>query len=194
MHKEAVLISIRPKYAGEIFHGHKNMELRKTRPTELPLPFKAYVYCTQRQYTVMDVVHKGECVWNEDDIWESDTPLIIKIDKNTPDNMIDRLKMVVGVITVDKILEIDWKDGKSLINGRELTKEDDLHTCVTVKEFLKYKGNGTVYGWHISDYTYFVKPRPLSMFCVDRPPQSWQYLRASDPWDVRDIREETHGI
>ena len=123
MHKEAVLISIRPKYAGEIFHGHKNVELRKTWPTALPLPFKAYVYCTQRQYTVMDVVHKGECVWNEDDIWESDTPLIIKIDKNTPDNMIDRLKMVVGVITVDKILEIDWKDGKSLSMAGSLQKK-----------------------------------------------------------------------
>lgn len=42
---KAVLISIRPGWVEEIFHGKKTLELRKTRP-KLDTPFKCYIYCT----------------------------------------------------------------------------------------------------------------------------------------------------
>lgn len=186
-HAEAVLISIQPKWCEEIFiTKHKNVELRKSWPTKLAMgmPFKAYVYCTAARFTIMDVIHKGEAIYN-DEVWENETPLFIRIpDDGT--HMYSRKKKVIGEMLIDRILELDFQDGKALVNGREVTKEDKIHTRVTMKNFLKYKKNGKVYGWHIADTKLYVKPRELEVFGLKRPPQSWQYLEASEPWDRRE--------
>lgn len=43
---KAVLLSIRPEWAGKILTGKKTVEVRKTRP-RLETPFKVYIYCTK---------------------------------------------------------------------------------------------------------------------------------------------------
>lgn len=182
-HKEAVIISISPKWCDKIFTSkEKNLEIRKTFPKALALPFTAYVYCTAGRPIVIDVVRKGEALY-DGYVWESEVPLFIKI-PYTPTHMFGKTKKVIGTITIDRIVKVSRKDGKPMIDGRELTAEDDLHTCLTVKEFEKYRGdNEFLYGWHIAKVNQFVKPRELSEFGLKRPPQSWQYLTAYDPWD-----------
>lgn len=44
--KQAVLISINPKWCELIASGKKTIEVRKTKPKLLP-PFKCYIYCTK---------------------------------------------------------------------------------------------------------------------------------------------------
>ena len=44
--KQAVLISINPKWCELIASGKKTIEVRKTKPKLLP-PFKCYIYCTR---------------------------------------------------------------------------------------------------------------------------------------------------
>lgn len=46
--KQAVLISINPKWCELIASGRKTIEVRKTKPKLLP-PFKCYIYCTQTE-------------------------------------------------------------------------------------------------------------------------------------------------
>lgn len=54
--------------------------------------------------------------------------------------------------------------------------------CITAAEAEGYrrKGRGTLYGWGIRDFRLFpVKGRPLHIndIGLNRPPQSWQYVR-----------------
>lgn len=44
--KQAVLLSIQPKWVRLIASGEKIVEIRKTRP-KLETPFKCYIYCTK---------------------------------------------------------------------------------------------------------------------------------------------------
>lgn len=55
---EAVLLSIKPKWADLILQGKKYVEVRKSRPQRLEeKPFKVYLYQSQKQHKVI-----GECV------------------------------------------------------------------------------------------------------------------------------------
>lgn len=67
-----------------------------------------------------------------------------------------------------------------------LTKADPVElarlACITAAEADGYrrKGRGTLYGWGVKDFMkYPVKDRPLHIndIGVNRPPQSWQYVR-----------------
>jgi len=54
--------------------------------------------------------------------------------------------------------------------------------CITAAEAEGYrkKGRGELYGWGVKDFRmYPVKGRPLHIgdIGLDRPPQSWQYVR-----------------
>jgi len=54
--------------------------------------------------------------------------------------------------------------------------------CITAAEAEGYrrKGRGKLYGWGVKDFRmYPVKGRPLHIgdIGLDRPPQSWQYVR-----------------
>ena len=54
--------------------------------------------------------------------------------------------------------------------------------CITAAEVERYrkKGRGKLYGWSVKDFRkYPVKDRPLHIndIGLDRPPQSWQYVR-----------------
>lgn len=48
--------------------------------------------------------------------------------------------------------------------------------CVTGSEQIKYAGNKTIYGWHISNLVIYDKPKGLSEFGLKRPFQSWGYV------------------
>ena len=40
----------------------------------------------------------------------------------------------------------------------------------------QYGGNKPLYGWKIAELKIYDKPKPLSEFGLNRPPQSWQYV------------------
>lgn len=68
----------------------------------------------------------------------------------------------------------------------DLTEADPVElarlACITAAEADGYrrKGRGRLYGWGVRDFRMFpVKGRPLHIndIGLDRPPQSWQYVR-----------------
>lgn len=183
---KAVLISIRPVWCGKIFSGQKNLEFRKSKPY-FPTSFKCYVYCTARRERLLEIIKDGDDVYGTE---YHGKPVFIKTPDSTPYWMVDGCKKVVGEFTVDRIEEITV-GGENI--GFPVAFYGDLpfmnHPLelesggITLGEYLKYKGKGKVYGWHISDYKLYDKPKEVSDFrfagCTDkvkRPPQSWCYV------------------
>lgn len=170
-----VIISIKPRFCEDIlFHKDKNLELRRTKPTGIAFPFKAFVYCTADKWRITEVIHKGEEIW-DGEVWDKDTPLFIKV-PDAPAHVYGRTKKIIGEITIDKIVKVSRKDGITMVDGEREKPEDGYRTSVTVKEFEKYKGDKEfLYGWHIADALMYDVPKELQDFGLSRPPQSWQY-------------------
>lgn len=162
---KSVLISIKPEWCEKIVNGKKTIEVRKNKPN-LETPFKCYVYCT-----------KGMDLW------------LAGIKGKRESQLING--KVIGEFICDYVQEL---------KGDETASEDFLHLCCMQKEgFDKYRlsfvpkngwwgkhpnefgcHNKTVYGWHISDFVLYDKPKELGEFyCrkqLTRPPQSWCYV------------------
>ena len=52
------------------------------------------------------------------------------------------------------------------------------NSCVDPESILKYQqGKGTIYAWRPSNATKYENPIQLSEFGMERPPQSWCYLK-----------------
>lgn len=168
---KAVLISIKPKFSNKILSGEKNVELRKSVP-KIPLPFRAYIYCTAGKDTLVDIIKDGDDVYGE--VYHG-KPIFIKYDRDCPSSMLCRKKMIVGEMMIDRIEEVtlEPESQKGQYGGKF---EESFTTCITVDEFKKYSEKGKVYGWHISAYAYYKEPRPLSDFGLKHPPQSWRYV------------------
>ena len=175
---KAVMLSVRPKWVGEIANGEKTIEVRKTKP-KLDTPFKCYIYCTLPKYPHEDFIAT-----------------------DYPRPQFYGGGKVIGEFTCDAITRVNicgfWDDsGKQLDNHLK-------ETCLTSEEFCNYLGENVGYGWHISDLLIYDQPRELSEFqratdpcdschaeytwectgCkkfggdIKRPPQSWCYVEA----------------
>ena len=186
---KAVLISIRPVWCGKIFSGQKNLELRKSKPY-FPTPFKCYVYCTQKQQRLLDIIKDWDDVYG--DVFHG-KPIFIKTDASGGDTeawINGWCGKVIGELTIDRIDGITVRGENS---GFPVAFYGDLpfmfHPLglksggITLDEYLKYRGKGKVYGWHIADYKLYDKPKEVSDFrfagCTDRvkrPPQSFCYV------------------
>lgn len=172
----ALLISIQPKWCGKIFGGEKNIEFRKSAPKLKP-PFKAYVYCTAGKDTLTDIIRDGDEIYG--DTYHG-KPIFIKFDRNCPAEFLGKKKTVVGEMVIDEIAPVKWDydlqialyDGSPAINMKS--------GGLLLKDFLRYQGRGTVYGWHIADYTLYREPKALEDFGMKRPPQSWCYVKGGD--------------
>ena len=79
---------------------------------------------------------------------------------------------VVGEFVCDSFTEVDPGE----ITNRILTD-----TQLTKQEALDYADGKTVYLWRIRSLVDYPEPKPLSAYGLDRPPQSWCYLKGSDP-------------
>lgn len=190
MSKPAVLISIRPVWCGKIFSGFKNLEFRKGKPY-FPPPFKCYVYCTQKRERLLEIIKDGDMVYN-DEIYHG-KPIFIKSDAHSNDTAAwinGWCKKVIGEFTVDRIEEVtvDYS-GETPVAFYGAERFLDLPPGyiksggLTLEEFVKYKGKGKVYGWHIADYTLYPGTKEVGDFnyhaCIDRvkaAPQSFVYV------------------
>lgn len=174
MRRNAVLISIRPKWVEMIASGKKTVEVRKTRP-KLKTPFKCYIYCTFPQkpkYTLW--LNRGK-----------DTRFLAD-------------GKVVGEFMCDFVCEVIPQKEKCktgyFVNQYlfENLKYGDGNHCLTFEELRDYLGDNIGYAWHISDFKIYDKPKSLRKVIVDsylvdlgrskifehakRPPQSWCYI------------------
>lgn len=186
----AVLIAIRPKWCGKIFSGFKNLEFRKAKPY-FPPPFKCYVYCTQKQERLLEIIKDGDAVYC-DEIHHG-KPIFIKTDAHGNDTTAwirGWCKHVVGEFVVDRIEEVtvDYSgENPVAFYGTErflsLPPGYIKSGGLTLGEFEKYKGKGTVYGWHIANCTEYKTPLEINDFCyfasmdhVRSAPQSFVYV------------------
>lgn len=62
--KDAVLLSIYPKYCELILNGSKTAEIRKNKPN-LSTPFKCYIYCTRPKSQVKN----GGMILSDDELY-----------------------------------------------------------------------------------------------------------------------------
>ena len=175
--KQAVMISIRPCWVGEIEAGRKKIEVRRTRPKQDP-PFKCYIYETQAP---------SEIPWQDEDghlIFNGRGAVVSEF-------ICDRIDLFT---TVDAAKFECTISDEAMLQGSGLTM-DELHEY----EFVPTRKTIGLYGLHISNLKVYKKPYPLSDFCtgssrftfnsegrmvytgMTRAPQSWCYVDDADP-------------
>lgn len=180
--KQDVMISIRPRWCGEILAGAKEIEVRKGRPKQ-ETPFKCYIYETQG---------KTEIPWMDEDghmIFKGRGAVVAEF-------ICDRIDLFTTV--TDAKFECTISD-EDMHRGSCLTEKElhDYEFSAPFKDFTPYSFG--LYGWHISQLKEYKKPYPLSDFCtgssvftfneegrtvytgMKRPPQSWCYVDDADP-------------
>lgn len=143
---KSVLISIRPKWCEKIANGQKTVEVRKTKPN-LNTPFKVYIYCTKDKHGWFDFGKK--------------------------ERLDDK---VIGEFVCDRVYQYASDIFRSApVEGTDLSTEDMTKlSCLTAKELYEYEHSTEpkenciylvgVYGWHISDFVIYDKPKPLGDF------------------------------
>lgn len=177
----AVLLSVRPKWCELIANGKKTVEVRKTKPKAEP-PFKCYIYCTKPSKKYQTI--SGCMVLNDDELYRHPTQgikhgdsielMLFDGDEYSKDNFLNG--KVIGEFVCDVIftMSITYSDPTSRIALKEFS-----YTCLTDRQIIDYLGNGNQgYGWHISNLVIYDKPKELSEFGLERPPQSWCYVPA----------------
>lgn len=168
---KAVLISIQPKWCELIASGQKTLEVRKTKPKLKP-PFKCYIYCTLKGSNEFfkENLNGDVAKWNRGK-WDL------------------RKGKVIGEFTCDTFVLDRTYGHDPLFYGA---------ACMNAIEVAAYALNNPMYGWHISDFKIYDKPRELSEFAnsssrlrfsdtkdgfplqwsgLQKPPQSWCYVK-----------------
>lgn len=152
---KAVMLSIQPKWCELIASGRKTIEVRKTRP-KMGTPFKCYIYQTlhregRQGMTYSDGKVIGEFVCDRIDDYAFDYCTHPEISG-------------VGL------------NGDGGDNWYEIDEEDLIKTCLSEDELKTYGNRNMLHGWNISDLKIYDKPKSLSEFALNRPPQSWGYV------------------
>lgn len=162
---KAVMISIQPKWCGYIFGEKKEDEVRKDKP-DLPLPFKAYIYCTKSGNKMMLRMFCGK---GEERKYAG---------------------KVCGEFICNSMTYIQAsKEGPM---NYHLYNTALLRTCLTDRELFNYLAGNLLeqdtfdaggWAWHISKLKIYDKPKDVSEFRMynggrqaKRPPQSWFYV------------------
>jgi len=62
----------------------------------------------------------------------------------------------------------------------EITRRVLRDTQLTEGEAFRYANGKTVYLWRIRSLVCYPEPKPLSAYGLDRPPQSWCYVKGGE--------------
>jgi len=85
---------------------------------------------------------------------------------------------VIGEFVCDDIQIVD----PTMFRADSTVKNWVLNeTQLTEKEATEYADGKEVYMWRIRSLIDYPEPKPLSAFGLDRPPQSWCYVKGGDP-------------
>lgn len=184
---KSVLISIKPKWCELIASGKKTIEVRKTRP-KCDTPFKCYIYCTKdkgisfwtgkryayaddRSHNLFDICGNGKVIGEF---------ICNKIDRMAVcgyDNRNTELRRVDDNLTA---YDLDY---------------DYLNKCqLSLDNLKKYSNGGGLYGWHISDFVIYDKPKDLDDFmafgkthCDQKNCKKCLYMGIDGVCDVKEI-------
>ena len=185
MDKEAVLISIQPKWCELIANRKKTVEVRKTKPKLKP-PFKCYIYCTKaKPYLVIGDVFRGD--------WHTEHTLLRGYGRKEAEEKWTIFNGgVIGEFICDRIDAIDIIDSITMTYIRVNNQRPNMcvtnETCLNVNQLQHYLGDKRGYGWHISNLKIYDESYTLSDFVglretrfgepveIVRPPQSWCYI------------------
>lgn len=135
---KAVLLSIRPEWAGKIASGEKTVEVRKNRP-KLETPFKCYIYCTK----------DAKMQW-----W---TGSRYSYADDHSHNAFDKCGngKVIGEFICDTYVIDNTFGHDPLFNAAACMSEDDT---------VDYANGSPLYGWHISNLEIYDTPKELIEF------------------------------
>lgn len=204
--KEAVLISIKPKWCELIANGSKTIEVRKTKP-KLATPFKCYIYCTQARNPIRD---SGRILMYEDDLALTNRWGQGKLVANPCGSMMEGEFFlngrVIGEFVCDRVDTYD-DDTIHAFSQEDYTRWNDYdlyRSCIHPEDFERYAADKWLYGWHISALVIYDEPRELGEFAhpcnrncfvpcpyyqgkeyecekpiITRPPQSWCYIEGA---------------
>lgn len=180
---KAVLISIRPEWCMKIANGEKTVEVRRTKP-KTPVPFKAYIYCTQG----------GDRLWLRDAAWREswkNAPISFLCNAESCGGMSLGNGSVIGEFVCDQII-VDRTFG----HDEKFYKAACLSAC----DAAAYAVQSPMYGWRISNLKIYDSPRELTSFVkplvlekvqpytwyvnkeryLTRAPQSWCYVEDAE--------------
>ena len=155
---KSILLSIQPKWCELIASGRKTIEVRKTRP-KLETPFKCYVYRTKSKDELFEVMKDGDADYCGD-IYHGKTAFLKRYSKYH-DYICDG--KVIGEFTCDEISVFSRPAEHSMFPW------DYDHACLKQKDIEDYAAGKTIYGWHISDFLLYDKPRELDSFHTTCP-------------------------
>ena len=203
----AVMLSINPKWCELIANGIKTVEVRKTRP-KIETPFKCYIYCTKPKM-ITKYVFRPE---DYPEYMRPEKPVFCKTtDGSSPFcSEVNGTGTVIGEFVCDNAEVLFDTNGNSENYMTDILPSILQKTALSYDEFAAYVGSradkNSIYGWHISDFKIYDKPRELREFkkagfmteedwlaalypnthChyeawakrfeVTRPPQSWCYV------------------
>lgn len=153
---KAVLFSIKPKYCELIAWGKKTIEVRKTRP-KIDTPFKGYIYCTKEKNQYLQSRNNiFFYLENKDFIGGHGVGLYKRLNGK-----------VIGEFICDTIITDRTFGHDPMFKAL---------SCMSDAEIASYCTENEMYGFHISDLVIYDKPKELSEFGLNRPPQSWVYV------------------
>jgi predicted transcriptional regulator len=155
--RQAILISIQPKWCEKIASGKKTVEIRKTKP-KLNTLFKCYIYCTNQKTNGDFILCKSK----------ENTELFgynkaIGINKGFKrDGDVSLKGKVIGEFICDEIFPIRVFENGSIQDYMCHRME---RSCVPYDEIAEYIGfDKTGYGWHISNLVIYDTPKELREF------------------------------
>ena len=164
-----ICLSLRPYWMAEIANGIKSLEIRKTKPQELPCV--AWLYCSKaKPYLVRNAGMYGERFFCYN--YKSDFLDDVGRESNGK---------IIGKCVIRKAYDLVTDPrGYVAIKENEQTLVDQecwIHkTSLTNQDLLAYLVHGYGYAWEISDLEIFDEPMSLSDLGLKRAPQSWCYV------------------
>ena len=160
------MISVKPRFCDLIAREKKKIEVRKTRP-KTETPFKCYIYCTRAK--------RSEKLYSNGTVIVKDTRKLLDPSIRYPGSKIFQRwnGKVIGEFVCDRIVDVDCDSVAPFDKDSGLYIDKQI--CIDREEFLEYARFRCCFGWHISDLIIYDKPKDLSDFGMERPPQSWCY-------------------
>lgn len=161
-----VLISIQPKWCELIANGEKTIEVRNTKP-KLETPFKCYIYCTKSELLTKSH-YNGKIYVASSKKYQN------ALERN---GNITLSGKVIGEFVCDRINTIKKRGIDNNFDYCYLSLDkwgnDDIeleitavkNSCVLRDDLNDYGENSRMlYGWHISDFKLYEKPKDISKF------------------------------
>lgn len=165
----SIIASINPRHCVPIADGDKSLEMRKSKPKEVP--FKVYIYCTG--------------------VKSLNLATYCDLHRRSGGRIDEWAGKIIGEFVCDRVYQ--YTTG-NLTEGMDISTEEVTRmACLSYEELMAYENSAEpkenclymvgLYAWHITDLQIYRKPKGLGDFIrpgtdakgFSRPPQSWYY-------------------